>query len=78
MLIVAQMAGYDPEAKPIFDGLWRFARAHPSSGDAISCLAGADKKGDKPDSAFDGDADIAYDYCWPMRNGQRPGNQLPG
>ena len=33
MMIVALMAGHDPNAKAIFDGLWTFVRAHPSSVD---------------------------------------------
>ena len=59
MVIVAAMAGHDPQAKTIFDGLWQFALAHPSSGDSrlmdwdVPAPAGND-------SAFDGDADIAY------------------
>ncbi len=60
MVIVALMAGSDPEAQTIFDGLHDFALANPSSID--SRLMGWEvplKKGE-PDSAFDGDADIAY------------------
>lgn len=60
MLIVALMAGYDPQAQTIFDGLWEFARAYPSDIDPrlmgwqIPVVPGSN------DSAFDGDADIAY------------------
>ena len=61
MLIVPLMAGHDPAARAIFDGLYEFAKAHPSPGDArlmdwkIPRDAGAGGS-----SAFDGDADIAH------------------
>jgi endoglucanase len=61
MMIVALMAGHDAGAKTIFDGLWKFVRAHPSSID--NRLMGWKIPYDDPnytDSAFDGDADIAY------------------
>ena len=58
MVIVAMMAGHDPDAQQIFDGLWKFARKYPSRGDsrlmAWQVPPGTDS------SAFDGDADIAY------------------
>lgn len=58
MVIVAMMAGHDPDAQAIFDGLWQFARKYPSNGDsrlmAWQVPPGTDS------SAFDGDADIAY------------------
>lgn len=66
MLIAASMAEYDNEAKEIFDGMYRYYRAHLSSigpnlmawqqtdnGSAIVNSSGAD-------SATDGDMDIAY------------------
>lgn len=59
MIIVATMAGYDPQARAIFDGLWRFVADHPSENDSrlmdwnINLPTGNA-------SAFDGDADIAY------------------
>lgn len=61
MIIVAIMAGYDKEAREIFDGLWRFRLAHPSTIDPrlmgwkVPALTSGDDN-----SAFDGDADIAY------------------
>lgn len=61
MLITALMAGHDPEAREIFDGLHAFALAHPSTIDSrlMSWQVPSGKKsGD--DSAFDGDADIAH------------------
>jgi endo-1,4-beta-D-glucanase Y len=69
MLIVALMAGYDPDAQTLFDGLWRFVRRHPShidgrlmdfhvpAGEAAECPS---EEQCDDDSAFDGDADIAY------------------
>lgn len=66
MLIAASMAEYDNEAKEIFDGMYRYYKAHPSAigsnlmawqqadnGSAIVNSSGAD-------SATDGDMDIAY------------------
>jgi len=59
MLIVPIMAGYDPDAQAIFDGLWAFARAHPSEGDP-RLMDWKVPQTDGNDSAFDGDADIAF------------------
>ncbi len=61
MLITAYMAGADSEARKIFDGLYRFVRAHPSSicKDLMSWEI-PEKRPGHGDSAFDGDADIAY------------------
>ena len=60
MIIVATMAGDDPNAQTIFDGLWHFVRDYPSiidsrlmSYEVVGGTGGSD-------SAFDGDADIAY------------------
>lgn len=66
MLITASMAEYDSNAKEIFDGLYRYYRAHLSeigsnlmawqqsdNGTALVNTSGAD-------SASDGDMDIAY------------------
>lgn len=59
MLILPVMAGYDPDAQVIFDGLWRFARAHPSEVDSrLMDWNIVETEGN--DSAFDGDADIAF------------------
>ena len=61
MLLTAIMAGYDAQAQVYFDGLWRYARAHPS--DVDSRLMGWQIPPDPEtgnDSAFDGDADMAY------------------
>ena len=59
MRIVTAMAGHDPQAKTIFDGLWEFRLAHPSEIDNRLM----DWNIPQPTgngSAFDGDADIAY------------------
>ncbi|HLA86813.1 MAG TPA: glycosyl hydrolase family 8 [Anaerolineales bacterium] len=59
MIIVPIMAGYDPDAQIIFDGLWEFTRAHPSEVDPrLMDWNVPDPDGN--DSAFDGDADIAF------------------
>jgi endo-1,4-beta-D-glucanase Y len=60
MIIVAVMAGHDPDARKYFDGLWGFARSYPSNCDSrlmqwqVPGPAGGDA------SAFDGDADMAF------------------
>ena len=61
MVIVALMAGHDPEAHALFDGLYRFAQRHPAKSSPylmqwkIPLDPGASNS-----TAFDGDADIAY------------------
>lgn len=63
MILAALMAGHDPEAQEIFDGMFAFYRDHPSSitpglmawNQARSCQ---DAGGS--DSASDGDLDIAF------------------
>lgn len=59
MVIVALMAGHEADARAIFDGLWRFALAHPSGIDERLMGWQVPEQGGS-DSAFDGDADIAY------------------
>ncbi|MFB2582505.1 glycosyl hydrolase family 8 [Herbiconiux sp. P15] len=64
MVITALMAGHDPQARTVFDGLFRYADDHPSASDAdlmawhqnASC---ASTPGDNS-SATDGDLDIAF------------------
>ncbi|MHA4811727.1 glycosyl hydrolase family 8 [Flavitalea flava] len=76
MLIVALMAGYDDSARGIYDGLYRYYRAHPSKADPY-LMAWAQKKDCKNvdgSSATDGDMDIAYSLL--MANTQW-GNQGP-
>ncbi len=60
MIVTALMAGHDPEAQKIFDGLWRFAREHPSCNNPALMAWQVPPGKDDPDSAFDGDADMAY------------------
>ncbi len=61
MLITAYFAGADKEAKAIFDGLYIFSREYPSSicKDLMSWVV-PEKVPGQGNSAFDGDADIAY------------------
>lgn len=61
MLITAYFAGADKEAHAIFDGLYIFSRLYPSSicSQLMSWEVPEKRKGEG-DSAFDGDADIAY------------------
>ncbi|MGH2561136.1 MAG: glycosyl hydrolase family 8 [Thermomicrobiales bacterium] len=60
MVIVAHLAGHDPDAREVFDGLWRFARTYPSGIDPrlMSWHIPIGDTGN--DSAFDGDCDMAY------------------
>lgn len=61
MVLSAIMAGSDSTARIVFDGLWRFSRAHPSSREhRLMAWEVPTASGDQADSAFDGDADIAY------------------
>ena len=63
MMIVPIMAGYDPDARTYFDGLYRYYKAHPSHimpylmawKQITGCI-----NADGPDSASDGDIDIAF------------------
>ncbi len=59
MLITVLMAGEDPLAQEYFDGLWRFARLHPSSIDARMTAWQIPESSNGDAAAFDGDADIA-------------------
>lgn len=60
LIVVALMAGADPEAQRLFDGLLAFTLAHPSRNSrALMAWTTPYDRGDG-DSAFDGDADIAY------------------
>ena len=65
MLTFALMAGYDPEAKTIFDGMNTFRKARRSTINAdlmewTTKLANVDNTGRGDDSATDGDMDCAY------------------
>ena len=62
MIILALMAGYDPSARTIYDGLFHYYRSHPSKADPY-LMAWAQKKDCRSidgSSATDGDMDIAY------------------
>lgn len=63
MVIMALMAGYEPKAQSIFDGMVDFFRDHPSEINpnfmAWNQLEGCGNAADA-DSATDGDMDIAY------------------
>lgn len=76
MVIVALMAGHDPQAKVTFDGLFRYARNFPSGGNSRlmswRITNGVPTGGSA--SAFDGDADIALGLViasrqWPTSAG---------
>ncbi len=59
MLLTVLMAGHDPQAQRYFDGLWRFARLHPSSIDARLMAWQVPESAGGDAAAFDGDADMA-------------------
>ncbi len=60
MIITAIMAGYDKDAREIFDGLWKFSRQYPSSISPDLMAWEIPKKVKNSNSAFDGDTDMAY------------------
>lgn len=65
MMIMAYMAGYDPDAQTCFDGLYAFCRAHPSYVNSdLMAWSQVEDCADEPNggntSATDGDVDIAY------------------
>jgi endo-1,4-beta-D-glucanase Y len=63
MVITATMAGADPDAKKIFDGLLKYKLAHPSVNNPDLLAAEQDtacKSVNGSDSATDGDMDTAY------------------
>jgi len=62
MMITALMAGVDPKAKAVFDGLYRYCKAHPSRKNP-HLMAWAQRRSLRDvdgTSASDGDIDIAY------------------
>jgi len=63
MVIVALLAGHDPEARTLLDGLWEFSLDHPSEIDSrlMDWRVEADEEPDPEgnDSAFDGDCSLA-------------------
>jgi hypothetical protein len=62
MVITAYMAGADPKAKEIFDGLYRFYIRHPSNicSSFMAWRQGKDCRNTGFDSATDGDEDAAF------------------
>lgn len=63
MVITATMAGADPDAKKIFDGLLKYKLAHPSVNNPDLLAAEQDpacRSVNGSDSATDGDMDTAY------------------
>jgi endo-1,4-beta-D-glucanase Y len=69
MMVTAIMAGHDPEARALFDGMFRFFRRFPSAGspDLMGWTANAVRDppcttpgGNPVGSATDGDLDIAF------------------
>ncbi|WP_329125428.1 glycosyl hydrolase family 8 [Streptomyces sp. NBC_01465] len=63
MVVTATMAGADPNAKTVFDGMVKYVLAHPSVHNANLLAAEQDsscKSVDGTDSATDGDMDVAY------------------
>jgi len=59
MLLVVYMAGYELKAQDIFDGLWFFAKKHPSRIDKRFMSYQVPASRNRRDSAFDGDCDMA-------------------
>lgn len=63
LVVTATMAGADPEARTVFDGMVKYLLAHPSVNNANLLAAEQDascKSVDGSDSATDGDLDVAY------------------
>ncbi|MFC4589175.1 glycosyl hydrolase family 8 [Sphaerisporangium corydalis] len=63
MVILATMAGADPNAKTAFDGMVKYMLAHPSVNNADLLAAEQDtscRSVNGSDSATDGDLDVAY------------------
>ena len=60
MVIVPLMAGHEPQAQAIFDGLWRYALTYRSCGDDRLMLWKIPNGNHGCASANDGDLDIAY------------------
>jgi endo-1,4-beta-D-glucanase Y len=76
MLITVLMAGKESQSKAIFDGLFRFARAHPSdkSPYLMAWIQDSSFRSRDRSTASDGDLDIAYalllaDKQWGSRGG---------
>jgi endo-1,4-beta-D-glucanase Y len=78
MLIVALMAGHDPDAQAIYDGLYRFAIQFPTGSHkylmawTVDVAGGCKLLKDQTDSATDGDLDMTYSML--LADKQWPGN----
>jgi len=59
-MLITSMMSEDKNAQKIFDGLWLFSREHPSAICKDLMAWEIPEKIGENDSAFDGDADIAY------------------
>jgi len=61
MIITTIMAGVDPDAQKIVNGLWKFACQHPSTVDSrLMAWQVPENPETGIDAAFDGDADMAF------------------
>lgn len=63
MILAAFMAGHDPDARAIFDGMYAYFREHPTASHANLMSWNQSQScsdSDGQDSASDGDLDIAY------------------
>ncbi|MEO3408393.1 glycosyl hydrolase family 8 [Mucilaginibacter sp. CAU 1740] len=62
MIITVLMAGYDKQAKAIYDGLYNYYKAHPASRSSylMAWAQGKNCKSLDGSAATDGDMDIAY------------------
>lgn len=60
MMLSVYMAGYDPDAQKIFNGLWLYSRQHPSPTEKRFMVYQVPVSRNRQSSAFDGDCDIAY------------------
>jgi endo-1,4-beta-D-glucanase Y len=59
MILAVYMAGYEPKAQVIFDGLWLFAKNHPRRIDKRFMAYQVPVSKNRRDSSFDGDCDMA-------------------
>lgn len=78
MVITALMAGYDPDARTIFDGMYSFFHQFPTSSHqnlmawTVDVAGGCKVPSGQDDSATDGDLDIAFALL--LAEKQWPGN----
>lgn len=60
MLLATLMAGYEPRAQQIFNGLWYYSKAHPSLTDARFMAWIVPEPEGGTSAAFDAEIDMAY------------------